>query len=112
MELRYLGFPPRLTQLNLVVPKSAGIGEHMRKGKNRGFWGSVSGAFLFLEDASWPGLGRKGVKSDPDFLGSASPVLSVTVNVAPPEPANGRRGAPKAGPVKGRGGRLSLSGEE
>lgn len=112
MELRDLGFSRRPAQLNIVSRNSAGIGGRLRKGESRGFCGGASGAFSLQEGASRTSLGRRGVKSDPDFLRAARPAPSAAANVAQPEPANGRRGAPGAGPARGRGLRLSLSGEE
>lgn len=53
------------------------------------------------EDASRTRLGRKGVKSDPDFPRAARPVLSVAANVSQPEPANELPGAPRTAPCRG-----------
>lgn len=92
--------PRILSQLNTVFHESAEIGVYIYRGKQPGISGRMSGWVnrLVAGDASSTTPGRKGVKSDPDFLCDLCPVLSVTVNIAQLEPANGRPGAPGTAP--------------
>lgn len=82
------------TPLNTALHQSAGKGECIHQGKPCGFSSSGSAASSPLEDASRTTLGSKGVKPDPDFLLATRPVLSVSADVSPPEPANERPGEP------------------